>query len=109
MLFWGRRVYWGVVMLVITVLAQQRTTGAGITGICRMFGVSRLTLLRWLAYFREMYPRSAVWQMLRGRFMPPVPEDGLPLSILDRLMASRGDPCGLLVWCMRLLTGVAGA
>lgn len=109
MLFWGRRVYWGVAMIVVTVLAQQRTDGVGVTKLCEKFGVSLLTVIRWLAYFREIYPQSAVWQALRGRLMPPVPADVIPRAIVERLMASRGDPCDLLVRCTSLLSGVSGA
>jgi hypothetical protein len=102
-------VYFGVAMIVVTVLAQQRTDGIGVTKLCKNFGVSRLTVIRWLAYFREFYPQSAVWQALRGRFMPPVTEDVIPRAIIERLMAGRGDPCGQLIRCTRLLSGVSGA
>lgn len=93
-------------MIVITVLAQQRNVGVGINKLCEKFGVNRLTVIRWLAYFREIYPQSAVWLVLRGRFMPPVTDDVIPREIVERLLASRGDPLAGMVRVVSLLSGV---
>lgn len=97
-----------MVVIVVSVLVQQRANGVGVIKLCEMFGVSLLTVVRWLSYFREVYPHSGVWQIQRGRFMPPVVPDTIPLAVVDRFMASRGDPLAGLVRCVSLLSGVSG-
>lgn len=76
-LFWGRKVYWGAVLLVFTALAQQRGEGHSARRIEILFGIYRSTLTRWIAYFRKVFPQSEPWQLLRCthscRRLPPKP------------------------------------
>lgn len=102
-LFWDRRVYWGACMLVVTALSQQRSEGFCIRKIQELFSVPLLTIKRWLAYFREIFPSSEIWQRLSGRFMPPVSSESILFEVLERLGLSRGDPETVLVQCLRLL------
>lgn len=102
-LYWGRRVYWGAVMLVVTALFQQRSSGFCARRIHELFGVPCLTLTRWLTWFRDVFPHSEIWQRLCGRFMPPVSSDSIPLVVFERLELSRGAPETVLVSCLRLL------
>jgi len=102
-LFWGRRVYWGAVVVVITALRQQRTEGFTVERIGTLFGVTRATLARWLAYFREAFPESTTWQRLRSRWMSPVPRETMLWTVLERLGLARDGPQVALVRCLRLL------
>jgi hypothetical protein len=102
-LFWGRRVYWGAVIIVVTALRQQRSEGYCADKICTMFGVPILTLKRWLTYFREIFPLSEIWQRLRSMLMPPVAPESIPLAVLERLGLARDDPGGTLIQCLRML------
>jgi hypothetical protein len=96
-------VYWGAVIIVVTALRQQRAEGVSARKIFTLFGVTRLTLKRWLAYFREVFPQSAIWQKLCGRWMPPVTPESIPLAILERLGPARDDPHAILIRCLCLL------
>jgi hypothetical protein len=96
-------VYWGVVIIVVTTLRQQRTEGVAARKIFALYGVTRLTLKRWLAYFREIFPQSAMWQKLRGRWMLPVAPESIPLAVLERLGLARDDPQAILIRCLCLL------
>ncbi len=100
MLFWGRRVYWGVVLLVVTALRQGRLEGFTVERIQKLFGVTRLTLIRWLRYFREQFPQTKPWRRLCGRLMPPVRSDALVGDVLERFMKARDDPERGLVACL---------
>lgn len=82
-LFMGRRVYWGSVILVVMTLRQKRPKGASTIKLMRMFGISRKTLFRWIAYFRDNFPVSAQWQRLRGRVNPSVRDSELPGGLLE--------------------------
>ena len=81
-LFMGRRVYWGCVILVVMTLKQNRPNGASARKIKAMFGISRKTLKRWMAYFRDEFPVSLQWQRLRGRLASTVSNNKLPAELV---------------------------
>ena len=99
-LFWGRRVYWGAVVLVVTALRQGRVEGVSAQRVQRRFGITRPTLTRWLRYFREHFPQTLAWRRVAGRLWPPVQSDGLVRDLLSRFVRARGDPEQGLVACL---------
>jgi hypothetical protein len=103
-LFWGRRVYWGAVVLVVTALRQGRVAGVTTQRMQTLFGVTRLTLTRWLAYFRDCFPQTPAWQRLRGRVAPAV-RPGAIGDLLAAFVRTRGDPEPGLVACLAALQG----
>jgi truncated hemoglobin YjbI len=104
-LFLGRRVYWGGVIVVATALHQQREEGYSVRKIMDLFGVTLSTFRRWLAFFRSAFPRTPTWQRLRGLLVPPVAAEAIPLGVLERLGLGRDGPETALVRCLRLLAG----
>lgn len=102
MLFWGRRVYWGGVILVLTALREGRTKGCTAARLMRLYGVTRPTLARWLRYFHEIFPATDAWLQLRARLWPPV-RPGAVGELLGRFMQIRGDPQDGLVACLLAL------
>lgn len=104
-LFWGRRVYWAAVILVVTALRQGRAEGFTAQRVQAMFGVTRLTLVRWLRYFRDCFPQTARWRQLVGRLWPPVAAGALVTDVLARFVRARGDPVQGLVACLGALCG----
>jgi hypothetical protein len=99
-LFWGRRVYWAVVVLVVTALRQGRTEGITARRLQTLIGVTRPTLVRWGRYFRDCFPQTATWHRLVGRFWPPVPAGTVVADLLGRFVHTRGDPTQGLVACL---------
>ncbi len=79
--FWGRRVYWGAVVLVVTALRQGRTEGFTAQRVQTLFGATRPPLARWLRYFHACFPQTALWRQRVGRLWPPVPA-GAPVRDL---------------------------
>jgi hypothetical protein len=71
-----------------------------------LLGVSRRTLVRWRAWWRETFPATALFRELRGRLRGPVGEGGLPGGLLDRF---RGDAAARLVALLRLLCPLSAA
>jgi hypothetical protein len=102
-LFWGRRVYWGAVVLVVTALRQERAHGATVKRLKELFGVTRPTLARWRSYFLDLFVQSPCWRRLSGRLMPPVDHHRLPGSLIDRFLKARGDPESALSACLQAL------
>lgn len=104
-LFWGRRVYWAAVVLVVTALRQGRVEGVTAQRVQALCGVTRLTLGRWRRYFRDHFPQTAPWRALVGRLWPPVRRDGLIADLLGRFVRARGDPAAGLVACLGVCVG----
>ena len=99
-LFWGRRVYWAAVVLVLTALREGRVEGITADRLRVRFGVTRLTLTRWQRYFRAHFPPTATWRRLVGRLWPPVPAAAMIADLLGRFLRTRGDPEQGLVACL---------
>jgi hypothetical protein len=85
-LFSGRRVYWGAVILVLVVLRQGRDRGYAVEKLTRLSGVTRPTLRRWMHYFREIFPETSIWKLLSGKLLPPVSAEELPGGLLTRFI-----------------------
>jgi len=84
-LFWGRKVYWGAVVLVCVVMRQRRLDGWAASELRKAFGVSSETLKRWMAMFATEVPVSTEWRRLRGWVSAVVRDDGLPDQLLAYL------------------------
>lgn len=82
-LFLGRRVFYGAVIVLVSALAQGATP-ARIQKLCRWFEVDRRTLARWRAWWRESFAKSAAWRRIGGQLMPAVSPSDLPRGLLDR-------------------------
>lgn len=102
-LFMGRRVYWGVAIFIIMTLRQNRPDGASANKLRRMFGVSRKTLIRWIAYFRDEFPYSPQWKRLRGRVSSWVKNGDLPASLVEFFIHHWKSPEKGMVECLRAL------
>jgi hypothetical protein len=46
--------------------------------------LARRTLERWRSWWRTQFVKTSFWQAEQGRFMPPLPIDALPESLLAR-------------------------
>lgn len=82
----GRRVYLGVVV----VLVSAMTHGLSVRRVAELhahLGVGLRTLRRWRRWWQQSFLESRLWRGARGRFVPPVDEERLPASLLERLGA----------------------
>ena len=102
-LFMGRRVYWGCVIFVVMTLRQGRLCGASIAKMERLFSISRQTIKRWIAWFRDEFPQSAQWHRLRGRVICTVSNEELPSSLVSHFMGHFPTSEQALVACLRFL------
>lgn len=101
MRFLGRKVYLGIIVILVTALEQ------GICSVHRYELIEWLdlwpqTLARWRQWWRVPFVQSRCWREARGRLVPPVDTSRLPGELLGRLAGSDTDHrCRLL---LRLLT-----
>jgi hypothetical protein len=81
--FQGRRVYLGVMVVLLTVM-RQGPTPRSLTSLRTLFGVDRRTLARWRLWWQTLFAQGRFWQATKARFIPPVAQEGLPGSLLIR-------------------------
>ena len=92
--FLGRRVYFGVTVVLVTAMAHG-TTPRRSAELRAQLGVDRRTLSRWRRWWQEHFPASPFWREHGARFSPPVLADGLPCTLLDRF-SSAGTQDGVV-------------
>ena len=80
--FLGRKVFFGVLVLLVPVL-RDGPTPERLARLCERFTVSARTVRRWMRFWRETFVASRVWQAARGRFAAPVRADAMPGSLVD--------------------------
>jgi hypothetical protein len=92
--FLGRRVYAGLVVVLMTTMIHGLKAGR-IRRIREALQIDSRTLKRWRQWWLDNFVRSSFWKAGRARFMPPLCEQTLPLSLWlsfelkerDRLLA----------------------
>ena len=94
--------YWGAVVLVVSALRQGRTEGFTMRRLQDLFGVTGPTLVRWLRYFREIFPQSRAWRWVRARLCPAIAPGDLA-GMIARFVGARDDPEVGLVTCLKVL------
>lgn len=102
--FLGRKVYLGAVVVVISAM-QHGATPARMRKLRDLLGVSRRTVERWRAWWREVFAKSPFWRVASAAFMPPIEARLLPASLLERFT---GDDEGRLVAFLRFLGPITG-
>lgn len=81
--FLGRRVYAAAVVMLGTAMSHGLTPKR-LVRLRELFGVSAATLLRWQAWWREVFVGTALWRTERARFAPAVDPTALPCSLVER-------------------------
>jgi hypothetical protein len=92
--FLGRRVYFGVAVVLVTAMAYGATPRRA-AGLRAQLGVDRHTLVRWRQWWREHFPASRFWREHGARLSPPILVEALPGALLDRF-APEQEPAGVV-------------
>jgi len=82
--FLGRKVYLGVIVVLITAL-HHGLTDQRRSQLIEELDVPSQTLWRWRRWWREQFLQSRCWKGLAGQFIPPITTHALPGSLLERL------------------------
>lgn len=102
-LFFGRRTYWGVVVVLVCALRQQRGGSISYRRLQELLGVHRSTVWRWMEYFRECFPQTPRWLRLKDRLRADVDTEQAPGCVLELVADSRGRSIEALRALMVLL------
>jgi hypothetical protein len=96
----ARRVYLAV-MVVLACAMRAGLTGKRVAQLSTVLKVPLRTLERWRRWWLEEFVDTALWRGARASFLPPIPADSLPASLLARFS---GDELSTrLVRCLRFL------
>jgi hypothetical protein len=100
--FLGRRVYLALAVVLVSARRAGPTPAAARLGT--QLGVTRRTMARWQAWWREQFPLTPLWRVVCARFMPPLPTQCLPGGLLERFTGAANEALmhasvmRLLVW-----------
>ena len=86
--FLGRKVYLGAVVVLVCAMRQGATAARQLS---ELFGVSRRTIARWREWWRSAFVASPFWRAAAAAFMPPVDQDRLPASLIERFTGNGGE------------------
>lgn len=87
--FLGRRVYFGLVVVLVSAL-RHGLTQRRVATLHRLLGVSERTLRRWRAWWLEAFTATTFWCSHQANFMPPVARLDLPRSLIGRFVDEEG-------------------
>ena len=102
--FLGRRHYLGALVVLITAMSHG-LTARRVRELERLCGANRRTLVRWRQWWREVFPQTDVWKLLRGYLAPPVAPEHLCQELVLRFQA--GHSVKGLVNLLRFLSPVS--
>jgi hypothetical protein len=102
--FLGRKVYLATMVVLIAIM-REGATAARMQRLSGLLGVSRRTVERWRAWWRNTFTASPFWQIGRATFMPPVDQDRLPASLIERFTGSGAER---LIALLRFIAPITG-
>lgn len=97
--FLGRRLYLGVVVVLVTAMLHGVTQRRAAT-LRAELEVSRRTIERWRTWWHDEFPSTPTWRSSMGRFVPAPERGRMPASLLERFEGSDRER---VVSLMRLL------
>jgi hypothetical protein len=105
--FLGRRVYVAAIVVLIAIL-QHGATNSRMERLSEVVSVDRRTVERWRGWWRGTFTVTPFWQTARAQLMPPVDQDRLPASLLDRFIGNGAEPLVALLRFLGPVTGGSG-
>lgn len=103
--FLGRKVYLGVMVVLITAM-RQGPTPKGSALLQKHFGADRRTIARWQAWWKDAFPRTKFWTVARARCVVHARHTEFPRAIVDRFRAESGERMAAL---LRFLSPIGGS
>jgi len=101
--FLGRKVYWGVVVVLMAAM-EQGVKPARVEVLRERLGIDRRTLERWRTWWLATFVESRFWKEARAQFMPVLCQKTLPWSLCKAFGIDRLDRLLKLLRLLRPLT-----
>ena len=104
--FMGRKVYWYIVILVIVSDWQNKVRKINVFRLSKLFGISRNTIVRWIEFFKNIFPFSSQWQKLRGQASAFISNHDLPSNLVNYFVSIKSCvKVGIISWLKFLSQG----
>jgi hypothetical protein len=103
--FLGRRVYLGVMVVLITAM-RQGPTPKGYAALRDRFGVDRRTIARWQTWWKEAFPETLFWKSAKARFARLPSPTEFPHTLVFLFKAESGERMAAL---LRFLSPLGGS
>ena len=100
--FLGRKVYAGVVVVLVSAM-MHGLKAKRVERLRQELGIDERTLKRWREWWLKDFVESGFWKVARGRFMPGLDEEVVPLSLVEKFGAER---CSGMVSVLRFLSPI---
>jgi hypothetical protein len=94
-------------MVVLISAMRHGATAPRVARLSQLIGVSRRTVAHWREWWRTTFAQSRFWQAARAAFMPPVDQDRLPASLLERFAGGGAEQLLALLRFLAPITGGA--
>lgn len=101
--FLGRKVYWGVVVVLISAM-RHGLKPERVELLRERLGIDRRTLERWRTWWLTTFVESRFWKEARARFMPVPSQKTLPWSLCEAFGIDRLDRLLKLLRFLRPVT-----
>jgi hypothetical protein len=92
-------------MVVLISAMLHGATPPRVARLSHLLGVSRRTVARWREWWRTAFAQSRFWQVARARLMPPVDQESLPTSLLERFAGGGAEQLLALLGFLAPITG----
>jgi len=102
--FLGRKVYLAAIVVVVSIM-QHGMSEPRMRRLIQSVNIDRRTIARWRRWWREAFTASPFWRSTRAAFMPPVDEDRLPATLLERFA---GGAAERMIALLRFLAPITG-
>jgi hypothetical protein len=102
--FLGRKVYLGVIVILISAM-RHGPTPRRVRELSKRFNADRRTIARWQVFWREHFPQTPFWKIARARLVPAVEIFSLPYSLVDAFL-SRHPRCRGWTLLLRFLSPI---
>jgi len=103
--FLGRKVYLGVMVVLITAL-RQGPTAKGSAVLQKRFGADRRTIARWQAWWKKTFTGSKFWKVTRARCVRMAKPFELPRTLINFFRADSAERMAAL---LRFLSPIGGS
>ena len=102
--FLGRKVYLAVIVVLVSIM-RHGITEQRVQELTEAVGVDRRTVERWRAWWRDSFTATPFRQIARAKLMPPIDQDRMPASLIERFAGSGGEQ---LIALLRFIAPITG-
>lgn len=102
--FLGAKVYLATTVVLIAIM-RHGMSNARVRRLNEAIPVARHTIERWRRWWRDSFTATPFWQAARAALMPPVEQNRLPASLIERFTGCDADR---MIATLRFIAPITG-